>query len=68
MKNKNDTNIFNLITFTIHLIMIIGYIMNLQNLHEYWKDVPILDISAKWYISLIGVFIPFIGVVTGYIW
>lgn len=68
MKNKNDVSIFNLVIFIILLVMIIGCIMNLQNLYEYWEDVPILDMSAKWYTSLIGVFIPIIGAVTGYIW
>ena len=68
MKNRNDVNIFDLITLVILLTMLSGYIMNLQNLYEYWENVPIMDMSAKWYTSLIGVFIPIVGAITGYIW
>ena len=68
MKNRNYVDIFDLITLVILLTMILGCIMNLQNLYEYWEDVPIMDMSAKWYTSLIGVFIPIVGAITGYIW
>ena len=68
MKNRNDVDIFDLITLIVLLIMLIGCIMNLQNLYEYWENVPIMDMSAKWYTSLIGVFIPIVGAITGYIW
>ena len=68
MKNRNDVNIFDLITLVILLTMLLGCIMNLQNLYEYWENVSILDMSAKWYTSLIGVFIPIVGAITGYIW
>ena len=68
MKNRNDVNIFDLITLIVLIAMFLGCIMNLQNLYEYWEDVPIMDMSAKWYTSLIGVFIPIVGAITGYIW
>ena len=68
MKNRNAVDIFDLITLIVLLVMFLGCIMNLQNLYEYWEDVPILDMSAKWYTSLIGVFIPIVGAITGYIW
>ena len=68
MKNRNYVDIFDLITLVILLIMFLGCIMNLQNLYEYWENVPIMDMSAKWYTSLIGVFIPIVGAITGYIW
>ena len=68
MKNRNDVDIFDLITLIVFLTMLLGCIMNLQNLYEYWEDVPIMDMSAKWYTSLVGVFIPIIGAITGYIW
>ena len=68
MRNRNDVDIFDLITLVILLTMLLGCIMNLQNLYEYWEDVSILDMSAKWYTSLIGVFIPIVGAITGYIW
>ena len=68
MKNRNDVDIFDLITLVVLLTMLLGCIMNLQNLYEYWEDVSIMDMSAKWYTSLIGVFIPIIGAITGYIW
>lgn len=68
MKNRNDVSIFDLIAFVVLLVMLLGCIMNLQNLYEYWENVPIMDMSAKWYTSLIGVFIPIIGAITGYIW
>lgn len=68
MKNRNDVDIFDLITLIVLLAMLLGCIMNLQNLYEYWENVPIMDMSAKWYTSLIGVFIPIIGAITGYIW
>ena len=68
MKNRNAVDIFDLITLVILLTMFIGCIMNLQNLYEYWENVPIMDMSAKWYTSLIGVFIPIVGAITGYIW
>ena len=68
MKNRNYVNIFDLITLIVLIVMFLGCIMNLQNLYEYWEDVPILDMSAKWYTSLIGVFIPIVGAITGYIW
>ena len=68
MKNRNYVDIFDLITLVILLTMLLGCIMNLQNLYEYWENVPIMDMSAKWYTSLIGVFIPIVGAITGYIW
>ena len=68
MKNRNDVDIFDLITLVVLLAMLLGCIMNLQNLYEYWENVPIMDMSAKWYTSLIGVFIPIVGAITGYIW
>ena len=68
MKNRNYVDIFDLITLVILLTMFLGCIMNLQNLYEYWENVPIMDMSAKWYTSLIGVFIPIVGAITGYIW
>ena len=68
MKNRNYVDIFDLITLIVLLTMFIGCIMNLQNLYEYWENVPIMDMSAKWYTSLIGVFIPIVGAITGYIW
>lgn len=40
----------------------LGWILNLQNLFQY----PIE--SNKFLISVAGVFIPFIGMVTGWIW
>ena len=68
MKNRNAVDIFDLITLVVLLTMLLGCIMNLQNLYEYWENVPIMDMSAKWYTSLIGVFIPIVGAITGYIW
>ena len=68
MKNRKYVDIFDLITLVILLTMFLGCIMNLQNLYEYWENVPIMDMSAKWYTSLIGVFIPIVGAITGYIW
>ena len=68
MKNRNAVDIFDLITLIVLLVMFLGCIMNLQNLYEYCEDVPIMDMSAKWYTSLIGVFIPIVGAITGYIW
>ena len=68
MKNRNYVDIFDLITLIVLIVMFLGCIMNLQNLYEYWENVPIMDMSAKWYTSLIGVFIPIVGTITGYIW
>ena len=68
MKNRKYVDIFDLITLIVLLTMFLGCIMNLQNLYEYWENVPIMDMSAKWYTSLIGVFIPIVGAITGYIW
>lgn len=44
------------------LAALIGYLMNFQNLFQY-------DMGQKEFIiSLIGVFVPILGIFTGYIW
>ena len=48
---------------------IIGWCMNLQNLWEYWPKSGVLgDVPMQWVISLIGIFVPPLGAVTGWIW
>lgn len=64
------------IFFLILLILpFIGWLMNFQNLWQYWPDTPNLSVlqffevvSIRWLISLVGVFIPPVGAITGFIW
>lgn len=66
---KETSKIMLSVIFLILLfIMIVGYIMNFQNLFQYWVDGSLSNISIRWFISLVGVFFAPLGVVTGYIW
>jgi len=61
-------------TFTIILILLCltGYIFNFQNIFQYCPDfsqvTTIGDINLRFAISVIGIFIAPIGIVTGFIW
>lgn len=58
------------ITFiSIWFACVVGWIMNLQNLWEYWPNSGLIgDVPMQWVISLIGVFVVPLGAVTGWIW
>lgn len=57
MDNSDDA--FGLI---IVLVVFFGYVMNFQNLFQY-------DVGQKEFIvSLVGVFVPILGVITGWVW
>lgn len=54
---------------TIWLTCLVGWIMNFQNLWQYWPITnKIGDIGLEWVISFIGIFIPPLGVFTGFWW
>lgn len=52
----------------IAIIAITGYFMNFQNLWEYWPTSgQFSDVPMQWIISIIGVFIAPLGVITGWL-
>lgn len=51
--------------FIVSLVFIlgfVGYIMNFQNLFQYGVD------TREFIVSAIGVFVPILGVFTGFLW
>ena len=53
----------------ILLTCLVGWIMNIQNLWQYWPQSNMLgDVPLQWIVSAIGVFIAPIGAVTGWVW
>ena len=58
-----------LVFFLIWLGAITGWLMNIQNLWQYWPQSNMLgDVPLQWIVSAIGVFIAPIGCVTGWVW
>ena len=58
-----------IIFFLIWLGAITGWLMNIQNLWQYWPQSNMLgDVPLQWIVSAIGVFIAPIGCVTGWVW
>lgn len=51
-----------LILWCLGIACILGYIMNFENLFSYPSS------SSEFIVSIIGVFVPVLGVVTGWIW
>ena len=46
----------------------IGWLMNFQNLWEYWPETDkFADVGMQWIVSTIGIVIPVIGVFTGWL-
>ena len=46
----------------------IGWLMNIQNLWEYWPETDkFADVGMQWIVSTIGVVIPIIGIIPGWI-
>ena len=64
-------DILTLIIVAFMLVCFVGWALNLQNLWEYWP-VPLSQLwdgdSRRFLLSLIGVFVPPVGVVTGFVW
>lgn len=51
------------------LIPLTGYLMNFQNLWEYWPEGgKLINLSLYWIISLLGIFFPPLGTITGFVW
>ena len=47
---------------------LIGWLMNFQNLWEYWPETDkFADVGMQWVASTIGIVIPIIGTITGWI-
>lgn len=58
-----------LVAIGIGLGIIVGWIMNFQNLWQYWPETDKFgDVGFQWILSVIGVFVPIVGAVTGWIW
>ena len=67
-KNKGGVGIV-LFFMTIWLTCLVDWIMNFQNLWQYGPITnKIGDIGLEWVISFIGIFIPPLGVFTGFWW
>ena len=58
--------------FLIWLGAVTGWLMNIQNLWQYWPQsnciIMLGDVPLQWIVSAIGVFIAPIGAVTGWVW
>ena len=69
MKICNKKNIPHMIMILLLITAFVGYWMNVQNLFQYWPNTGVLgDVEIRWVVSLIGVFIPPVGVFTGWFW
>lgn len=58
------------------ILCVIGYVMNFQNLVQYWPNCPvdatvvevIKLLPFRWIVSAVGVFLIPVGIITGFIW
>ena len=58
-----------IVFFFIWLGAATSWLMNIQNLWQYWPQSNILgDVPLQWIVSTIGVFIAPIGCIAGWIW
>lgn len=63
-RSNNKVEAFILI---MAILFISGYLMNFQNLWEYWPaSNQFNDVSMHWILSIVGVFIAPMGTVTGW--
>lgn len=54
---------------TIFLLVLLGWVLNFQNLWEYWPETGrVADVQLRWIISLIGILVAPSGSITGWIW
>lgn len=67
-KPSNAGLITGLIIIAIQIALAVGWIMNFQNLWQYWPADGIMHAGMQWVLSLIGVFVPPLGAFTGYLW
>ena len=68
-KYQGNFGLLFLVFFLIWLGGITGWLMNIQNLWQYWPQSNILgDVPLQWIVSVIRIFIAPIGCVTGWIW
>lgn len=50
-------------------VPLIGYVLNFQNLWQYWPEGgKLINLSLYWIISIVGVIFPPLGSITGWIW
>ena len=68
-KYQGSFGLLFIVFFLIWLGGITGWLMNIQNLWQYWPQSNMLgDVPLQWIVSAIGVFITPIGCVTGWVW
>ena len=68
-KYQGSFGLLFIIFFLIWLGAATGWLMNIQNLWQYWPQSNMLgDVPLQWIVSAIGIFIAPIGCVTGWIW
>jgi hypothetical protein len=61
--------IFIILFIAVNIFCAIGYVINFQNIFEYWPITDkFADTSFEWIMSFIGIFIPPIGSVTGWLY
>lgn len=60
----------------LYIVCVAGYLLNFQNIWQYFPDVSTLDsmssfldkVNFRFVVSIIGIFISPIGIITGYLW
>jgi hypothetical protein len=66
------TGIFGIFGFILFIVIVIGWIMNLENVYTYCPHISFTtqfsDFDYKFGVSLLGVFLWPIGVFTGWMW
>ena len=68
-KYQGNFGLLFLTFFLIWLGAITGWLMNFQNLWQYWPQSNMLgDVPLQWIVSAIGVFVAPVGAVTGWVW
>lgn len=66
---KSRNRYLNTVIVLIIFLLFIGYFMNFQNLWEYWPSSnKVGDAGIELIMSVVGVFVPPLGVLTGWIW
>ena len=75
--NTDNPSLKDITCLVIIIMIIFGYLMNFQNLWEYFSpnfsfndsfSVIMDKVPFKWFVCLVGVFVWPIGVITGWVW
>lgn len=65
----SNNTAFTVVSAIVNGAYLTGWCLNFQNLWQYWPETGRAgDLGFEWLLSAVGIFVPFIGGVTGWIW